>query len=302
MGVDYYNILKVNRNATGDDLRKAYRRLAMLWHPDKHRGDKQIAEAKFKEISEAYDVSVLSNRQRREIYDEYGEEGLKGMPPSSSRRTTPCSTASKVPTNFQFNPRNAEDIFAEAFQNDNHPQKAPTIERKLACTLEELYKGTTRKLKISRNVRNSNGQYVPQSEILVIDIKPGWKKGTKITFPRMGNEEANVIPADIVFVLDEKPHDVYSRSSNDLIVRRKISLGEALGGTTVRLQTLDGRDLAIPLTCVVSPGHELLIAKEGMPIAREPGSKGDLKIKFDVIFPSSLTEEQRASIRNVLCC
>lgn len=323
MGVDYYNILKVNRNANGEDLRKAYRRLAMLWHPDKHRGDKQIAETKFKEISEAYEV--LSDRQRREIYDEYGEEGLKEMPTSGSRRTTPCSTTSGVHTNCQFNPRNAEDIFAEAFQTDfdseymsrsnstsnqtdssrgshSHPQKAPTIERKLACSLEELYKGTTRKIKISRNVRNSNGQYVPQSEILVIDIKPGWKKGTKITFPRMGNEEANIIPADIVFVLDEKPHDVYSRSSNDLVVRRKISLGEALGGTTIKLRTLDGRDLAIPLTCVVSPGHELVIAKEGMPIAREPGSKGDLKIKFDVIFPSSLTEEQRASIRNILCC
>ncbi|KAL0357519.1 UNVERIFIED_CONTAM: DnaJsubfamily B member 4 [Sesamum calycinum] len=74
MGVDYYNILKVNRSATDEDLKKAYRRLAMIWHPDKN-SNKQEAEAKFKQISEAYDV--LSDPQKRQIYDLYGEEGLK---------------------------------------------------------------------------------------------------------------------------------------------------------------------------------------------------------------------------------
>ncbi|XP_020683130.1 dnaJ homolog subfamily B member 1 [Dendrobium catenatum] len=329
MGVDYYNILKVNRNATNEDLRKAYRRLAMLWHPDKHRGDKQIAEARFKEISEAYDV--LNDPQKRAIYDENGEEGLKGTAPSGSRRATSYSAASRGQNNFQFNARSAEDIFAEAFQNEidseymprskptrlqtegtnsqgvnvgaaSKAQKAPAIERKLVCSLEELYKGSTRKIKISRNVIISNGRYVPQSEVLVIDVKPGWKKGTKITFPRMGNEEANMIPADIVFEIDEKPHALYMRAGNDLVVHLKISLGEALGGTTVKLQTLDDRELTVQLANIVSPGYELLIAKEGMPIAREPGNKGNLRIKFDVIFPSSLTEEQRTGIKNILQC
>lgn len=89
MGVDYYNILKVNRNASEDDLRKSYRRLAMIWHPDKNPSTKLEAESKFKQISEAYDV--LSDPKKRQIYDLYGEEALKSghvpSPPSSSRGT-----------------------------------------------------------------------------------------------------------------------------------------------------------------------------------------------------------------------
>ena len=77
MGVDYYNILNMGKNASDDDLKKAYRKLAMKWHPDKNPNNKKEAEAKFKQISEAYDV--LSDQQKCAIYDQYGEEGLKGL-------------------------------------------------------------------------------------------------------------------------------------------------------------------------------------------------------------------------------
>ena len=131
-------------------------------------------------------------------------------------------------------------------------------------------------------------------------MKPGWKKGTKITFPDKGNEQAGQLPADLVFVIDEKPHDVYKRDGNDLVIDQKISLAEALAGTTLNFKTLDGRNLSIPVTEVVSPGYELTIRNEGMPIAREPRRKGNLKIKFEVKFPARLTAEQRAGIMYVL--
>ncbi|XP_020583835.1 dnaJ homolog subfamily B member 1-like [Phalaenopsis equestris] len=327
MGMDYYNILRVNRNATNEECRKAYRRLAMIWHPDKHRGDKQVAEAKFKEISEAYDV--LSDPKKRAIYDEYGEEGLKGNAPSCSRSATSYPAGTSGQNIYPFNSRNAEEIFAEAFLRDfdlafmaqpkprrsqtgarksqgvnvgaaNMSQKAPGIERKLECSLEELYTGSTRKINLSRKVITSHGESVTRSETVVIDVKPGWKKGTKITFPKMGDEEVNMIPGDMVFEIDENPHAVYTRVGNDLVVQQKLSLADAIGGTTFKLHTLDDRELTVQLANIVSPGYELLIANEGMPIAREPGSKGHLRIKFDVIFPSTLTEEQRSGIRNIL--
>lgn len=138
------------------------------------------------------------------------------------------------------------------------------------------------------------------TEILSIEVKPGWKKGTKITFPDKGNEQFNQLPADLVFVIDEKPHDVYKRDSNDLIMNYRVTLVEALGGTTVNITTLDGRDLSIPVNDILSPGYELVVSREGMPIAREPGNRGDLRIKFEVKFPSRLTTEQRAAIRRVL--
>uniref|UniRef100_A0A5B6Z3H3 J domain-containing protein n=1 Tax=Davidia involucrata TaxID=16924 RepID=A0A5B6Z3H3_DAVIN len=332
MGVDYYNILKVNRNATDDDLKKSYRRLAMKWHPDKNPNNKKEAEAKFKQISEAYEV--LSDPQRRQIYDQYGEEGLKDMPPPGS------SGNGGFPNGF--NPRNAEDIFAEffgsspfgfgsagagrsmRFQSDgggmfggfggsenifrsysdgtgvSMPKKPSPVESKLPCSLEELYSGSTRKMKISRTVVDANGQLVPETEILTIDVKPGWKKGTKITFPDKGNEQLNQLPADLVFVIDEKPHNFYKRDGNDLNVNHRVSLAEALAGTTVNLTTLDGRSLSIPVTDIVSPSYELVIAREGMPIAKEPGNRGDLRIKFEVKFPTRLTQEQKAGLKRAL--
>ncbi|KAL5783203.1 hypothetical protein ACOSP7_008232 [Xanthoceras sorbifolium] len=335
MGVDYYNVLKVNKDATEDDLKKSYRRLAMKWHPDKNPSSKKEAEAKFKQISEAYEV--LSDPQKRVVYDQYGEEGLKDMPPPSSGGF-PFGNGSSCNSNG-FNPRNAEDIFAEffgsspfgfgssgpgrstRFQSDggsmfggfsssenifrsysegNHTRKPPPVESKLPCSLEELYTGSTRKMKISRTVIDVNGRQAPESEILTIDVKPGWKKGTKITFPDKGNEQPNQLPADLVFVIDEKPHDIYKRDSNDLIINHRVSLAEALGGTTVNLTTLDGRDLSIPVTDIVSPGYELVVDREGMPIAREPGNRGDLRIKFEVKFPTRLTPEQRAGLKRAL--
>lgn len=139
-----------------------------------------------------------------------------------------------------------------------------------------------------------------ETEILTIDVKPGWKKGTKITFPDKGNEQPNQLPADIVFVIDEKPHDVYKRDGNDLIVNQSVSLAEALSGTTINLTTLDGRSLSIPVTDIVSPGYELVVSKEGMPIVKEPGGRGDLRIKFDIKFPTRLTPEQRAGLKRAL--
>lgn len=141
---------------------------------------------------------------------------------------------------------------------------------------------------------------VPETEILTIDVKPGWKKGTKITFPEKGNQEPNQLPADLVFVIDEKPHDVFKRDGNDLIVNKRVSLAEAIGGTTINLNTLDGRSLNVQVTDIVSPGYEMNVAKEGMPITKEPGHRGDLKIKFDVSFPTKLTPEQRAGLKRAL--
>ncbi|XP_065850410.1 uncharacterized protein [Euphorbia lathyris] len=329
MGLDYYSILKVEKNASEDDLKKSYRKLAMKWHPDKNPNTKKEAEAKFKQISEAYEV--LSDPQKKAIYDQYGEEGLKDMPAGGFRNS-----------NSGFNPRNAEDIFAEffgnspfgfgssgpgrsmRFQSDAHahaagmfgggsenlfrayseganmPRKPPPVESKLPCSLEELYSGSTRKMKISRTVVDGHGRQVQETEILSIDVKPGWKKGTKITFPDKGNEQLNQLPADLVFVIDEKTHSTFKRDGNDLIINQRVSLAEALGGTTVNLTTLDARNLSIPVHDIVSPGYELVVAREGMPIAKEPGNRGDLRIKFEVKFPTRLTPEQRAGLKRAL--
>ncbi|KAM0938623.1 putative DnaJ domain, Chaperone J-domain superfamily [Dioscorea sansibarensis] len=345
MGVDYYKVLQVDKDAKDDDLKKAYRKLAMKWHPDKNPNNKKEAEAKFKQISEAYEV--LSDPQKRAIYDQYGEEGLKGqVPPPGAGGSSFNFGGGDGPTVFRFNPRNADDIFAEFFgfsspcggmgggvkrggtsrfgggmfgddffsqafggegmggaggpMNAGRSQKAAPIENLLPCSLEELYKGTTKKMKISREIADISGKTIPVEEILTIDIKPGWKKGTKITFPEKGNEQPNVIPADIIFIIDEKPHGVFTRDGNDLIATQKISLVEALTGYTVHLTTLDGRTLTIPINNVIHPNYEEVVPREGMPLPKDPTKKGNLRIKFNIKFPTRLTAEQKAGIKRLL--
>ncbi|KAJ0240330.1 DnaJ domain-containing protein [Hirschfeldia incana] len=314
MGVDYYNILKVNHNAKEDDLRKAYKRLAMIWHPDKNPSARRDeAEAKFKRISEAYDV--LSDPQKRQIYDLYGEEGLKSdnIPDSNAfynhqhhRQQHPPNAAP-----FRFNPRDADDIYDEIFGPEefrdrsfrNAPgemRKAPPVENPLPCSLEDLYKGVKKKMRLSRNVYDASRKLRVVEEILPIDIKPGWKKGTKLTFPKKGHEEPGIIPADIIFVVEEKPHPVYKRDGNDLLVSKEITLLEALTGKTLDLITLDGRTLVIPLTDIINPDHEVVVTNEGMPISKEPGKKGNLRLKLSVRYPSRLTAEQKSELKRVL--
>uniref|UniRef100_A0A6N2KE10 J domain-containing protein n=1 Tax=Salix viminalis TaxID=40686 RepID=A0A6N2KE10_SALVM len=354
MGADYYKILQVDRTAKDDDLKKAYRKLAMKWHPDKNPNNKKDAEAKFKQISEAYEV--LSDPQKKAVYDQYGEEGLKGqVPPPGAGGAGPGGagpggagpggasffSTGDGPTRFQFNPRNADDIFTEffgfsspfggmggggggmrrarfpggLFGNDMFsphgeggggsmhqaaPRKAPPIEQKLPCSLEELYKGATKRMKISRDIADASGKTVQVEEILTIDIKPGWKKGTKITFPEKGNEQPNTVPADLVFIIDEKPHPLFTRDGTDLVVVQKISLAEALTGYTVHLTTLDGRNLTIPVNTVIHPNYEEVVPREGMPIQKDPTKRGNLRIKFSIKFPTRLTAEQKAGIKRLL--
>lgn len=342
MGVDYYKILQVDRSANDDDLKKAYRKLAMKWHPDKNPNNKKEAEAKFKQISEAYDV--LSDPQKRSVYDQFGEDGLKGQFPPPGAGGFSGGRDGGGSTTFRFNQRSPDDIFSEffgfsspfggigdmggasrmgssgfprgmfgddiftSFRNASTsgegsgsvPRKAAAIERMLPCSLEDLYKGTTKKMKISRDVMDSSGRSTIVEEILTIEIKPGWKKGTKITFPEKGNEQRGFIPADLVFIIDEKVHSVFKRDGNDLIVTQKIPLAEALTGYTAQVTTLDGRNLTIPINNIVSPTYEEVIKGEGMPIPKEPGKKGNMRIKFNIKFPSRLTSEQKTGIKRLL--
>ncbi|XP_058785788.1 uncharacterized protein LOC131660553 [Vicia villosa] len=328
MGVDFYNVLKVEKNATDDDLKKAYRKLAMKWHPDKNPSNKKEAEANFKQISEAY--AILSDPQRRMLYDQLGEQGLKDKPPPGNDSSS------------GFN-RTAEDIFTEFFgssplnfgssgpgrskrfssdgggsvpfggfggdfnfrtqsERTYMPKKPSAVETKLLCSLEELYSGSTRKMKISRTVMDPNayGREIKETEVLSIEVKPGWKKGTKITFPDKGNQQLNQLPADLVFVIDEKPHESFKRDGNDLIVTHRITLAEAIGGTLINIKTLDKRIVRVQVKDIVSPGYELIVSNEGMPITKEPGHRGHLKIIFEVKFPKKLTSSQRAALKRVL--
>jgi len=341
MGKDYYKILNIQKTAKPEEIKKAYKKLALKWHPDRNPDNKQVAEEKFKEIAEAYEV--LSDQEKRSIYDQFGEEGLKGGMGAGGAQGFPGGGV-----RFQF--RNANDIFSQFFGNNfnvnsmfgddmgdgsrtytfssgpsfgrrngkkrspfesmftggmgggHDPMEAPQDEpvvKEFQCSLEQLYTGCQRKFDIKKNIYNHDGTMSQETKRIVIDVKPGWKEGTKITFPREGDVYPDRIPADMVFILKQKPHDYFTRDGDDLVYTANITLKMALRGVRLSIPHLDGTTKSIRIDRVIHPDYIHRESGLGMPIKKSPGSYGDLLVKFRIAFPESLREDQREGVKNL---
>jgi len=305
----------------------------LIHHPDKNPAEKrEAAEEKFKVIAEAYDV--LSDDQKRAVYDQYGEEGLKGGAPTNGQDGSMPFQSGNAPAGFSYrftgDPHNLfAQFFGESFNRSNSFGESPfadgnmfrdyigqsgpsgmpggfsasTGKRKTATfelflDLEDLYKGVVKKLKIKRTTRSG----VREAEKVVeVAVKPGWKAGTKITFANEGDEIGNTGEfQDIVFVIREKRHGLFVRDGSNLLLRNQIPLKDALTGFTMEIPSLDGRIIRVKIDDVINPGFCKIIKDEGMPISKHPGQKGDLIITFEVIFPKTLTKDQKDKIRVAL--
>ncbi|KAG5647006.1 hypothetical protein DXG03_001730 [Asterophora parasitica] len=392
MGADYYKLLGVNKSASDDEIKRAYKKMAssaLKWHPDRNNGSEE-ASTKFKQISEAFEV--LSDSNKRAVYDQFGEEGLKGGGPAPGQQ----GSAGGFPGGFSgfpggggntftftsgpgggfggpsggsagFAPTDPQKIFEQMFagglgglfgnmgaggMGGGTPRGSPfdvdddmsggygfssgmpggmpgshhrpsshrtrpsprqpsppapqEITRPLKVSLQDLYNGAVKRIKVGRRLLNGT----TEEKVLEINIHPGWKSGTKIRFPRAGNESARGEAQDLVFVVEEKPHEVFTREGNDLIARVPLPLVEALAGPPdggIRnhktVEMLDGRKLQVPVPLgVVKPGQETTVPGEGMPIRKDGAAvkKGDMVVKWDVVFPARLTPSQQEGIRKVL--
>uniref|UniRef100_A0A8C6Z4A9 DnaJ heat shock protein family (Hsp40) member B5 n=1 Tax=Nothoprocta perdicaria TaxID=30464 RepID=A0A8C6Z4A9_NOTPE len=236
MGKDYYKILGIQSGANEDEIKKAYRKMALRYHPDKNKDPN--AEEKFKEIAEAYDV--LSDPKKRAVYDQYGEEGLKtgGGSSGGSGNTFHYTFHGDPHATFAsfFGGSNPFDIFFANMDidDDDDPFGAfgrkvqdPPVIHELKVSLEEIYHGSTKRMKITRRRLNADGRTMrTEDKILNIVIKRGWKEGTKITFPKEGDATPDNIPADIVFILKDKPHSHFKRDGTNVVYTANISLKE----------------------------------------------------------------------------
>ncbi|XP_034034598.1 dnaJ homolog subfamily B member 13 isoform X1 [Thalassophryne amazonica] len=311
MGGDYYETLDINRGATDADIKKAYRRLALKFHPS--RNTEAGSTERFNQLGEAYEV--LSDPQKRATYDKFGEEGLKDGIPLDFAKSGAWSSGYV----YHGNPYKT---FRKFFGGDNpfadfYTSEAPLqfgglqpevqkrqdspIERDLHLSLDDIFHGCTKKISISLRVMNEDGYTSSiRDKILTIDIKPGWNEGTRITFPKEGDQGSNNIPADIVFIMRQKPHPYFTRDHNNLIYKAKISLKMALTGFSVDVKTLDGRLLSIPINDIVHPTYTKVVTGEGMPHSQDPSHRGNLIITFDIQFPDKLDVERRHLIKQAL--
>jgi DnaJ family protein B protein 13 len=316
MGRDFYAILGINRSASDADLKHSYRKLALKFHPIKN--ESVGAEEKFTEIAEAYDI--LSNPIRRATFDKFGEEGLKagvvtseggfldgytfhGDPHKVFDDFFGCNNPFKVTELFSYEDGLAAGGYPKfgGLKGRSQPKQDPPIQRDLMLTLEEVYNGCIKKMEISRKVLNDDGYTTStRKKIVTITVQRGWREGTQITFPKEGDQGPNRVPADIVFIVKDKPHPRFKREGHNLIFRPDIPLVKALCGGTVDAPTLDDRIITVPITEIISPGTTKRVVGEGMPVSGEPLQKGDLLIQFRVTFPPSLSPQQQSLITQAL--
>lgn len=174
------------------------------------------------------------------------------------------------------------------------------VHHDLNVTLEELYQGCTKRMKISRRILSADGSSRNEEKVLEIVVKPGWKEGTKITFSKEGDQYLGRIPADIVFTIKEKLHAHFKRDGNNLNYTARISLKDALCGVKVNIPRIDTTVTTQNFQKVLSPQTVERIPGGGMPISKEPGSYGDLLVKFDIIFPSILGQKDQQILKSIL--
>lgn len=138
---------------------------------------------------------------------------------------------------------------------------------------------------------------------LVVQIKPGWKEGTKITYPEEGDFKPSVKAADIEFTIVQKQHPVFTRIGNDLVTTKFIGLKEALTGFQFKVESISRETIFVDLTNVVlKPDNEHRISMQGMPCQKDPMEmkKGDLLVRFEIKFPDCLSEQQKQILFDVL--
>ncbi|PMP79734.1 MAG: molecular chaperone DnaJ [Chloroflexus aggregans] len=279
---DYYQVLGVSRNASDDEIKRAYRRLARKYHPDVNRGDPN-AEARFKEINEAY--QVLSDKEQRAKYDRFGSEfhryeqtGFGGVDFSSQ-------------TDFA-------DLFETLFGNRrtsgsrfNVRLDGQDVEQPVELTLEEAYHGTQRTLQFA----NPNG--TPRT--ITVKIPAGIDTGKRVRVPGEGAPGLNGgRRGDLYLVVTVTPHSRFERKAGDLYTTVPVSMYTLLLGGQVQLPLLSGKTLTLTIPPQTQNGRVFRITGQGMPLMHSP-QYGDLYVTVSAVLPTNLSPEARRLVETL---
>jgi curved DNA-binding protein len=296
---DYYKILGVDRNANKEEIKRAYRKLALKTHPDRNPGDSK-AEEKFKEINEAY--QVLSDPEKRSRYNQLGESYSQWQ--QGGARTGNFNWEDWYASGQSGNVRTGgfEDIlgseFSEFFRSifggmagagmSSTPSGAtqrsrrstiPSYQQEVVISLAEVYQGTSRKIEVD-------------GRRLEVKIPAGAKTGTKVRV-------ANTIPTgvegrkgDLYLVIKVAEDPRYEIKGNDLHTEVPIDLYTAVLGGEVTLQTLAG-NVVLTIPAGIQPGQSIRLSGRGIPRLNHPDNKGDLFAHIKVRIPQNLTAKQK---------
>ncbi|KAE9015265.1 hypothetical protein PR003_g14398 [Phytophthora rubi] len=333
--VDFYETLGLTMEASEAQIKKAYRKLSLKYHPDKNKGDEE-AESRFHEISRAYEV--LSDAQKRQVYDLEGFEGLEREEQSAGRPSSPF----------------------DAFFGSGGKQSGPDAAVDVPVTLEELYNGAKKQAQFSRNVicRKCRGtgakggktttckkcsgsghvlveqkmgpgftvqmqqpcpkcggrgksfkhacpfchgnKVVKEDKVLTADIERGMPSTHQIVFERESEQRPGMVPGDVIFRLHQVPHNRFRRAGDDLHYDLELSLEEALLGYKKPMKHLDDRTVVLTNAKVTTPFEVRTVEGEGMPVHNYPSQRGNLHVHHEIRFPKKLSAEQKEIVKQLL--
>ncbi|MBI4188234.1 MAG: J domain-containing protein [Chloroflexi bacterium] len=314
---DYYSILGIKRNASEQEIKQAYRRLARKHHPDVNPGDKS-AEARFKEINEAHEV--LSDKEKRQKYDQYGDQWQHADQFAGTRgqQAPPQWDFSQGGTqNFRFEQGNINDLFGDLFQGFRtgtagrqvRPRQGQNIEHPVEVTLEEAYHGTNRILSLeseeacptcagtgqTQNRRCSvclGSGAVASLKRLEVKIPPGVDNGSRVRIAGKGEPGySGGKSGDLYLAISIKPHQMFERKGDDLYVDVSVPLTIAMLGGEVPVPTITGK-LALKIPPETQNGRAFRLSGQGMPHLGN-SAHGDLLAKVQVVLPGKLSAEEK---------
>jgi curved DNA-binding protein len=298
---DYYKILGVDRNASKDEIKRAYRKLALKTHPDRNPGNAK-AEERFKEINEAY--QVLSDPEKRSRYDQLGEsysQWQQGGAPAGGFRWEDWFTGTPS-GNVHVGVSDFEDIlggdFSEFFRRifggvpdmgrpsgrrgstrRNQQAQIPSFQQDVTISLSEAFSGTTRRIDID-------------GHRLEVKIPPGAKTGTKVRVAKTVPTGTAGQKGDLYLILHIADDPRFEVKGNDLHTEVSIDLITAVLGGEVTLQTLSGK-VVLTIPPGIQPGQSIRLVGRGLPRLNSPDNKGDLYAHVKVKIPQNLTARQK---------
>jgi len=301
--MDYYKLLGVEKSASPEEIKKAYRKLALKHHPDRNKGNKE-AEEQFKKISEAY--AVLSDKEKRQQYDTVGSAGFQQRYSQEDifRNADLGDILREFGINFgggraTFRGSGGGGGFEEMFRqqgaggraghgfHDFHQQqqvKGNDLSLELPISLDEVLTGAEKTISLGRG---------SAAEKVSVKIPAGIETGKKLRISGKGSPSPMGGPSgDLYLLIRVEPHPTFTREGSHLTMDLQIPYSSAVFGAEVEVPTLEGKQLKVKVPPGCQPQAKLRLRKHGLPDS-PGGARGDLLVKILVAVPKDLSEEQK---------